>query len=156
MEATAEKNKTVRQTKNALRPASFMKPKLLTTLAINIKNIQVQLNLHLRKGISYHTRDFKYKKYVKCTEFSKYLKNCPKGQLFIIKSLDDCNLLSKGSELISKYRHQTKLLLSNVKRIDVCSCILCLYLIFSFCLYLYKIQKICIGIMPDEVKSMKL
>ena len=70
------------------------------------------------------------------------------GKVFIIKSLNDSNLLNKKSELISKCKHQYKLLLCNVKRndsmIDIHSCILYLYLIFSFCLYLDKIQKICI------------
>ena len=38
--------------------------------------------------------------------------------------------------------------------IDSSSCVLYLYLIFSFWLYLDKIQKICIWIMPDECNSM--
>ena len=64
-------------------------------------------------------RDFKHKRNMKCTELSKYiwsLKNqfcekvnsnvspnycklCSKEKFFIIKSLDDCNLLNKKSEL---------------------------------------------------------
>ena len=76
-----------------------------------------------------HTRDFKHKKYMKCTELSKYiwcLKNqritpidkwrivknvnskvspnycilCLTEKSFIIKSLDDCNLLNKRSDLL--------------------------------------------------------
>ena len=91
---------------------------------------------------------------------SNYCKLCLTEKFFIIKSLDKANLSNKGSELVSKCRHQNKLLWCNVKKmiawIDLCSCILCLYLIFSFYLYLYKIQKICIWIMPDELNSMKL
>ena len=45
-----------------------------------------------------------------------YCKLCSTKIFFIIKSLDDCNLLNKRPELISKYKHQNKLLLSNVKR----------------------------------------
>ena len=39
-------------------------------------------------------------------------------KFLIIKSFDDCNLLSKRSELVSKCRHQNKLLLRNIKRND--------------------------------------
>ena len=45
-----------------------------------------------------------------------YCKLCSTKKIFIIKYLDDCNLLNKRPELISKYKHQNKLLLSNVKR----------------------------------------
>ena len=38
--------------------------------------------------------------------------------VYIIESLDDKNLLNKKSELVSKCRHQNKLLLCNVKRND--------------------------------------
>ena len=94
-----------------------------------------------------HTRDVKHKKYMKRTKPSKYiwsLKNqgitpivkwgivkkvnskvstnycniCLTKKFFIIKSLEDCNLLNKRSELVSKCRHQNKLLLCNVKRND--------------------------------------
>ena len=93
------------------------------------------------------TRDFKHKKYVKCNELSKYIWNlknqgippiikwrivkkvnskvspnycklCLTEKFFIFKSLHDCNLLNKRSELVSKCRHQNKLLLCNVKRND--------------------------------------
>ena len=47
-----------------------------------------------------------------------YCKLCLTGKFFIIKSRDDCNLLNKRSELVSKCRHQNKLLLCNVKRND--------------------------------------
>ena len=98
-----------------------------------------------KERYSNHPRDFKYKKYMKCTELSKYiwsLKNqgitpivkwrivkkvnskvspnycklCLTEKFFIIKSLDDCNLLNKRSELARKCRHQNKLLLCNVRR----------------------------------------
>ena len=75
-----------------------------------------------------HTRDFKHKKYMKCTELSKYIWNlknqgitpivkwrivkkvyskvspnycklCFTEKFFIIKSLDDSNLLNKRSEM---------------------------------------------------------
>ena len=59
-----------------------------------------------KERYSNHTQDFKHKKYMKCTKLSKY-----------IWSLN-CNLLNRGSELVSKYRHQNKLLLCNVKRND--------------------------------------
>ena len=84
---------------------------------------------------------------MKCTELSKYVwnlknlgitpivkwrivkkvnskvspnccKSCLTEKLFIIKSLDDCNLLSERSELVGECRHQNKLLLCNVKRND--------------------------------------
>ena len=94
-----------------------------------------------------HARDFKHRKYMKYTELSKYiwsLKNqritpivkwrivkkgkskispnycklCLTEKFFIIKSLDDCNLLNKRSALVSKCRHQNKLLLCNIERND--------------------------------------
>ena len=46
---------------------------------------------------------------------SNYCKSYLTEKLFIIKSLDDCNLLSERSELVGKCRHQNKLLLCNVK-----------------------------------------
>ena len=39
-------------------------------------------------------------------------------KFYIIQSIDDKNLLNKKSELVNKYRHQNKLLLSNMKRND--------------------------------------
>ena len=47
-----------------------------------------------------------------------YCKLCLREKFYIIKSLDDCNLLKKRSELVSKCRHQNKFLLCNVKRND--------------------------------------
>ena len=47
-----------------------------------------------------------------------YCKLCLTEKFFTIKSLDHCNLLNKRSELLSKCRHQNKLLLCNVKRND--------------------------------------
>ena len=83
---------------------------------------------------------------MKCTELSKYIWNLKNQGItpivkwrtvkkvnskvspnycklcltekFFIESLDDCNLLNKRSELVSKCRHQNKLLLCNVKRND--------------------------------------
>ena len=140
-----------------------------------------------KERYSNHTRDFKHKKYMKCTELSKYIWNlkyqditpivkwgivkkvnrkvslnycklCLTENFFIIKSLHDCSILNKRSEFVSKCRHQNKLLLSNAKKItvwiNVWSCILYLYLIFSFCLDLDKIHKICIWIIPDGYNSM--
>ena len=65
-----------------------------------------------------HTRNFKHKKRMKCTKLSKYIWSILAEKFFIIKSLDDSNLLNRISELVSKCRHQNKLLLSNVKRND--------------------------------------
>ena len=36
--------------------------------------------------------------------------------VFIIKFLHDCSILNKGSEYVSKCRHQDKLLLGNAKK----------------------------------------
>ena len=47
-----------------------------------------------------------------------YCKLCLTEKFFIIKSLDDCNLLNKRSEFARKCRNQNKLLLCNVKRND--------------------------------------
>ena len=98
-----------------------------------------------KERFSNHKRDFKHKKYEKCTELSKYIwslksqgiipkikwrivkkvnsvvssnycKLCLTEKFYIIESLDDKNLLNKKSELVSKCRHQNKLLLCNVKR----------------------------------------
>ena len=100
-----------------------------------------------KERYSNHTRDFKDKKYMKCTVLSKYIWNlknqdikpivkwrivkkvnstallnyrklCLTEKLFINKSLDNCNLLNKRSELVSKCRYQNKFLLCNVKRND--------------------------------------
>ena len=100
-----------------------------------------------KERYSNHTWDFKHKKYMKCTELSKsiwnlknqgitpkvkwgvkqkvkskvspnYCKLCLTENFLIFKSPDDCNLLNKRSELVSKCRHQNKLLLCNVKRND--------------------------------------
>ena len=97
-----------------------------------------------KERYSNHMHGFKHKKYMKCTELwkciwnlknqgitpiikwrivkkinckvsSHYCKSCLTGNFFIIKSLDNCNLLNKKSELVSKCRHQNKLLLCNVK-----------------------------------------
>ena len=139
--------KTVRQTANSLPPTSFTTLKFLTTLTMSIKSIQVQLQLSFKERYNNHTRDFRHKKYMKCNELSKYIWNlknqgitpiikwrivkkvngkvsrnyctlCLTKKFFIINFLDDCNLLNKRSELISKRRHQNKLLLSNVKGND--------------------------------------
>ena len=96
---------------------------------------------------SNHRRDFKHKKYMKCTELLKYIwslrnqgiisivkwrivrkvnskvspnycKLCLMKKIFIVKSLQDCNLLNKRSELALRCRHQNKLLLCKVKRND--------------------------------------
>ena len=100
-----------------------------------------------KKRFRNHTRDFKHKKYEKCTELSKYIwtlkshgitpivkwsivkrvnsktaanyrKLCLAEKFYIIQPLDDENLLNKKSELVNKCQHQNKLLLSNVKRND--------------------------------------
>ena len=91
-----------------------------------------------------HKKSFKHKRYEKESELSKYIwelkeqnkspsiswsivkkvnskpinnfcKLCLMEKLYIIKSLDNKNMLNKRSELISKCRHQNKMLLSNYK-----------------------------------------
>ena len=47
-----------------------------------------------------------------------YFKLCLTVKFFTTKSLDDCNFLNKRSELVSKCRHQNKLLLCNIKGND--------------------------------------
>ena len=44
-----------------------------------------------------------------------YSKSCLTEKFFINKFLDDCNLLKKRSELVSKCRHQNKFILYNGK-----------------------------------------
>ena len=97
-----------------------------------------------KKRFSNHKKSFNLKKYEKETELSKYIwklkedgkspsikwsivkrvnstpnksfcKLCLMEKLFIIKYLDDNNMLNKRSELISKCRHQNKTLLCNFK-----------------------------------------
>ena len=92
-----------------------------------------------------HTRDFKHLKYRNSTELSKYkwklrdanispiiewsivtkvlsktqlnfCKLCLPEKFYIIKSLNDPNLLSKKSELVNPCRHQSKLLLKSFKK----------------------------------------
>ena len=92
-----------------------------------------------------HTRDFKHFKYRNSTELSKYLwelkdahispvmewsiltkvlskiqlnfcKLCLSEKFYIIKSLNDPNLLNKKSELVNTCRHQSKLLLKSFKK----------------------------------------
>ena len=45
---------------------------------------------------------------------SNYCKLCLTEKFYVIESLADKNLLSKKSELVSKCRHQNKLLFCNV------------------------------------------
>ena len=47
---------------------------------------------------------------------SNYCKLCLTEKFDIIESLDNKNLLNKKSELVSKCRHQNKLLLCNLKK----------------------------------------
>ena len=92
-----------------------------------------------------HTRDFNHPRYINSPELSKYVwelkdtyispvtewsivtKKLSKAQLtfyklslfekfYIIKSLNDPNLLNKNSELINTCRHQSKLLLKSFKK----------------------------------------
>ena len=49
---------------------------------------------------------------------SNYCKSCLMEKFLNIKSLNGKKLLSKRFELVSKCRHQNKLLLCNVKRND--------------------------------------
>ena len=86
----------------------------------------------MKKRFRNHTRNFKHKKYEKCTEISKYIwtlkshgiilivkwslvkrvtgkpsanyrKLCLTETFYIIRSLDDKNLLNKKSELVNKF-----------------------------------------------------
>ena len=92
-----------------------------------------------------HTRDFRHKEYVNSTELSKYIwklkdegetpsitwnimsvVNCrPRGgvwrlclteKLWLLKHVNDVNLLNKKSEFISKYRHENKLLIKSAEK----------------------------------------
>ena len=76
-----------------------------------------------KERYSNHTRDFKHKNYMECTELSEYTRSLKNQGMtpivkwrIVIKSLDDCNLLNKRYELVRKCRHQKKLSLYNVKR----------------------------------------
>ena len=100
-----------------------------------------------KERYSNHKRDFKQKRYMKCTKLSKYIWNlknqgirpivkwrivkkvnskvspnycklCLTEKFFIIIYLNGCNLLNKRSQPVSKCRHQNKLLFRNVKRND--------------------------------------
>ena len=89
-----------------------------------------------------HTKDFKHKKYEKYTELSKYISNlksqgirqivkwsivkrvkssvsysklCLTENFYIIRSLNNKNLINKKYHLVNKRRHQNKLLLTNVR-----------------------------------------
>ena len=97
-----------------------------------------------KERYSNHKKSFTHKKYQKETELSKYVWKLKEQQkhpsviwsiikvvntkcsskycklslmekLYIIKSLDDINMLNKRSELVSKCRHQNKFLLKNYK-----------------------------------------
>ena len=92
-----------------------------------------------------HTQDFKYPKYRNSTELSKYIwelidanisseiewsivtkvlsttqlnfcKLCLSERFYIIKSLNDPNLLNEKSELVNNCRHQSKLLLKSFEK----------------------------------------
>ena len=92
-----------------------------------------------------HMRDFKYPKYRNSTELSKYIwelkdanispevewsivtkvlsktqlnfcKLCLSEKFYIIKSLNDPNLLNKKSELVNTCPHQSKLLLKSSEK----------------------------------------
>ena len=68
-------------------------------------------------------------------------KLCLMEKIFVIKSLEDCNLLNKRSELVRKYRYQNKLLLCNWKRNDSMDRCLWLYFVFIFnifCLFIFR------------------
>ena len=143
MDVTAGKKKTVRQKTNALRISSFTK---LNTNDRDKKYLGAA-ETSFKERYGNHAQDFKHKKYMKCTELSKYIwslinqgispivkqrivkkvnskvspnycKLCLTENFFIIKSLDDCNLLNKRSELVSKCRLQDNLLSCNVKKND--------------------------------------
>ena len=66
----------------------------------------------------------------------KYWKLWLSEKFFVIKSLDDCNLLNKRSGLPSNCRHQHKCLLCSVKRNDSMDWCLYLYFVFIFNIFL--------------------
>ena len=91
---------------------------------------------------------------LKCTKLSKYiwsLKNqhiTPIVKWRIAKkvntifhqiSANDCNLIKKRSELVSKCRHKSKLLLCNVKRNDSMDWCFHLYFVFIFNIFFLTI-----------------
>ena len=92
-----------------------------------------------KEGYRKHIRDFRNQHYEKTTELSKYIWRlkkkgieytihwkvlshikgfyslCLTEKLWLIKYLDDVNLLDKKSESITKCRHEKKLMISSVK-----------------------------------------
>ena len=68
-----------------------------------------------------------------------YYKLCLTEKLFIIKSVDDCNLLNKDLNLLVNADVKISCCYVILKKvavwIDVFGCILYLYVIFAFCLY---------------------
>ena len=124
-----------------------------------MKSIQVQLKLHLKEKSQPHVR-FTPKKYRKCTKLSKYILSLKNQSIkpivkwrivrsvslnycklfltekfFLIKSLDDSNLLNERSG------HQNKLLLCNVKN-DSPECLYLYFLvIYFFFIFRQKFRK---------------
>ena len=99
-----------------------------------LDNKWVTPNIIYEAEISSNTND-EHKKYLAAAEtsfkerYSNYTRDSflslnplfyhfSSKKFFIIKYLDNCNLLNKRSELVSKCRHQNELLLCNVKRND--------------------------------------
>ena len=107
-----------------------------------------------------HKRDFKHKKYEKCTELSKYVwslqshgiipnikwrivkkvnsvvssnycKLCLREKFYIIESLDNKNLLNTKSELVSKCRHQNKEMILWTDN-NCILCCMCNFVFFTF------------------------
>ena len=97
-----------------------------------------------KQSFGNHTRDFKHLKYKDSIEPSKYMQGlkyanispvteqsiitnvlsktqlnvcelCLSEIFYIIKSLNDCNLLNKRSEWVNTCRHQSNMLLKNFK-----------------------------------------
>ena len=139
MQLQEKRKLSVRQ--QCLKPNTIYEAQISNNANYEHKKYLGAAETSFKERYSNHTQDFKHKKHMKCTELSKYIWNlknqgitpivkwrivqkvnskvsqnycklCLTEKLFIFKSLDDCNLL------VSKCRHQKKLLLCNVKRND--------------------------------------
>ena len=129
---------------NCLTPRIIYQADVLTNLNDSKKFYIGLADTAFKERYRNHTRDFRNQHYEKSTELSKYIWGlkkkgieytihwkvlshvkgltkkgfcslCLTEKLWLIRYLDDVNLLNKKSELISKCRHENKLMISSVK-----------------------------------------